>query len=143
MPAIPKPESALARPRSRKGKDQQSTLHGVRRPLSSEYLDREAPEDWHPIARDLWNSIKTSGQIDFMQDTDVVMVWSLCDDLSLYKKAGKRSSMMFSAIHTAMGSLLFTEGDRRRVRMELGEAPVEKPNLHVIGQEQYAGVAEG
>ena len=66
MPAIPKRESELARPRERKGKDQQSTVVGVRRQVNIP----EADPDWHPIAKGLYESAKTPGQSDFYQDSD-------------------------------------------------------------------------
>ena len=40
-----------------------------------------------------------------------------------------------------MQSLLLTEGERRRVRIELMEKPVEKPHLASVARLQYADVA--
>jgi len=41
------------------------------------------------------------------------------DDLSYYKASSKRSGQMLATIMSAMSSLLVTEGDRRRVQIEL------------------------
>lgn len=137
---MPRPEAELARPRSRKGGDQQPTLSGVRREIS---LNLTASEDWHPIAKELFNSALSSGQSDFYQDSDIAYLYNLCEEISEYKYSAKRSSMMFTAIMSAMNPLLLTEGDRRRVRMELSEAPQEKASLTVIGRDQYKDAVNG
>lgn len=47
------------------------------------------------------------------------MLYSLMDDLTYYKAQSRRSSEMLSAIMSGLTSLLLTEGDRRRARVEL------------------------
>lgn len=161
MPTIPRRENELQRPRSRKSKDAAPVTHGVMQPVRIPAADR----DWHPIAKRLYNSLKTSGQSDFYQNSDWAMAWSLCDDLSRYKKqedqadalnaavvqwyemtgdereeagldrkkpprfGGKGgSAMKLNAILDALGSLMVTEGDRRRLRLELQQpAPEQTP----------------
>lgn len=115
MPAIPNRSEDLARPRERKGKHIVPVTKGVARATEIPEMD----EDWHDIAKMLWNGMVTSGQADFYQNSDWAYAYSLCDDLSYYKKSGRRSSQMLAAINSAMGNLLITEGDRRRVRIEL------------------------
>ncbi|MGI5530165.1 hypothetical protein ACQEVX_23080 [Streptomyces syringium] len=80
-----------------------------------------ADRDWHPIARRLWDSLRSSGQADFYQNSDWAFAYSLCEDLSYYKQAGKRSGQMLQTIYSAFERLLISEGDRRRVRIELHE----------------------
>jgi hypothetical protein len=80
-----------------------------------------ADPEWHKIAKDLYNSTKRSGQADFYQQSDVAMLWSLCEDLSVYKNSTKRSGQMLQTIYSTFSNLLITEGDRRRVRIELHE----------------------
>lgn len=124
---VPNRESDLARPRERKGGDQQSVTKGVLR----ETVIPHADKDWHPIARKLWDGVKTSGQVDFYQNSDWAMLYSLCDDLSHYKKSGKRSGQMLQTIYSAFERLLITEGDRRRVRIELHEPEPETQEASV------------
>lgn len=123
---MPRRENDLARPRERKGKDQVAVTKGESRPVK---IPRADPE-WHPIATMLWNSLKVSGQADFYEQSDWAFAYSLCEDLSLYKKPSvskdgeeyfKRSGQMLQTIYSAMERLLVTEGDRRRVRIELHE----------------------
>lgn len=78
-----------------------------------------AARDWHPIAKRLWNAMKQSGQARFYEPSDWAYAYSLMDDLSYYKNGSKRSGQMLASIYSAMEKLLITEGDRRRVQIEL------------------------
>jgi hypothetical protein len=124
---VPNRESDLARPRERKGKDQVPVTKGLSRPTRVPQADSE----WHPIARMLWDALKKSGQADFYEQSDWAYAYSLCDDLSMYKKSGRRSSQMAQVIYSAMTNLLVTEADRRRVRIELHEPEPEEDSASV------------
>jgi len=130
---IPNREDDLARPRERKGSDQQAVKRGELRPVVVPHADKE----WHPIATKLYNSLKSSGQADFMQNSDWAFAYSLCEDLSVYKKSGKRSGQMLQTIYSAMSNLLVTEGDRRRVRVELHEPEEEGTPASVTAINAY------
>lgn len=130
---VPNHSDDLARPRERKGGDVQAVTKGVRRPTRGYNADR----DWHPIARKLWDAVKESGQTDFYQQSDWAILYSLCDDLSHFKNSGKRSSQMAQTIYSALGNLLVTEGDRRRVRIELDEPMPEKEPAAVLAIASY------
>lgn len=118
---IPNRSENLARPRERKGGNQQSVTKGVMRDVTIPQAD----PNWHPIATMLWNGCLDSGQADFYQSSDYALLYSLCEDLSNYKSYTKRSGQMLQTIYSTMGSLLVTEGDRRRVRIELCEPQSE------------------
>ncbi|WP_234018487.1 MULTISPECIES: hypothetical protein [unclassified Streptomyces] len=94
---VPNREADLARPRERKGSDVQPVTRGVARPTKVPNADRT----WHPIAKRLWDSLKESGQADFYQQSDWALAYSLCEDLSVYKKSGKRSGQMLQTIYSA------------------------------------------
>ncbi|MGW4158709.1 phage terminase small subunit [Streptomyces sp. NPDC004788] len=130
---VPNREEDLARPRSRKGADQQSVTRGEMKPVKIPNADR----DWHPIARRLWDSLKSSGQADFYQNSDWAFAYSLCEDLSHYKKSGKRSGQMLQTIYSAFERLLVAEGDRRRVRIELQEPEPEETPAAVLAIADY------
>ena len=136
---VPNREADLSRPRARRDPSTVVTK-GVLRPVTVPDADPE----WHPIARNLFDSLKTSGQADFYQDSDWWFAWSLCEDLSHYKEGSKgvdkdtgegynkpRSGQMLQAILSAMTNLLVTEGDRRRVKIELTEPPPTGPTAAV------------
>lgn len=124
----------LARPRERKGGDQIPVTKGEARPVTIP----EPDENWHEIAKLLWESLKTSGQSDFYQNSDWALAYSICDDLSYYKKPlfykdgteyHKRSGQMLQTIYSAMERLLVSEGDRRRVRIELSAPQVDEDDV--------------
>lgn len=115
---IPNRDDDLARDRARNGRNQGEATKGLSREASIPAAD----PTWHSIATLLWESALASGQADFYESSDYAMLYSLCDDLSYLKSMGSRSAVMLAAIYSAMTSLLLTEGDRRRVRIELENA---------------------
>ncbi|MGW6404511.1 phage terminase small subunit [Streptomyces sp. NPDC055134] len=119
---------ASPRPRERKGGDVQSVTRGVARHTRAPNADRS----WHPIAKRLWDSLKESGQADFYQASDWARAYSLCENLSYYKKSGKRSGQMLQTIYSAFERLLVAQGDRRRVRIELHEPEPEEQSAAVL-----------
>ncbi|MFF7021418.1 hypothetical protein ACFY97_10420 [Streptomyces klenkii] len=138
---VPARESELARPRERKGGEVQAVTRGIARPTKIPNGDRS----WHPIAKRLWDSLKESGQADYYQASDWAMAFSLCEDLSHYKQAGKRSGQMLQTIYSTFERLLVTEGDRRRVRIELHEPEPEEQSAAVLAIADYKkdlGLAE-
>lgn len=76
-------------------------------------------EEWHPIAKMLYKSAQTSGQSRFYQSSDWVVLYSFCEDLSNYKFHDKRSPTMLASLNSVMLNLCLTEGDRRKVHIEL------------------------
>lgn len=107
--------------RRRRNKPGEGELQVVRAAASdaSGFVVPEADGQWHPIASRLWESARVSGQSQFYEPSDWMMLFSLCDDLSRYKQSKSRSAMMLASIMSGLSSLLLTEGDRRRVRVEL------------------------
>ena len=149
---IPRQEATLARPRERKGSDQQVTTKGERR----EVAWPPVPSEWGSLARGLYEGARDSGQADFYQQSDVAYLVFVLEETNRYmepysftdpdsgevvERLPKRSGQMFQALHSSMQSLLLTEGERRRVRIELMEKPVEKPHLASVARLQYADVA--
>lgn len=130
---VPNRSEDLARPRERKGKDIVPVTKGEARPTKIPNADRT----WHPIALKLWEGLKTSGQADFYQNSDWAFAYSLCEDLSYYKQSGKRSGQMLQTIYSAFERLLVTEGDRRRVRIELNEPVEDGPSASDEAIEAY------
>lgn len=132
---VPNRSEDLARPRERKGGDQTPITKGTLRPTEAIEPDAE----WHPIALMLWDGALSSGQADFYQNSDLAFLYSLCEDLSLYKRAtGRgRSGQMLQTIYSAMERLLITEGDRRRVRVELVAPEPEESPASVIALDEY------
>lgn len=78
---------------------------------------------WHELARDWFMALGSSGQSDFYQDSDwaTARVWA--EILSRQLEAGRMSAQMIAAWSSASTVLLATEGDRRRLRLELERLP--------------------
>jgi hypothetical protein len=92
-----------------------------------------ADETWAPRAKSWYESLATSGMKEFMQNSDYEYARILCDALTDYYK--RPSAMMLASILSGMTSLGTTEGDRRRMRIEL-EKPkpvLESASITAIG----------
>jgi hypothetical protein len=103
------------------------------------WVDLDEPElAWHPQAMLIWESAKRSGQAIFMEPSDWSALYLMCEQIHRSLKPaptviGEDSDgkpivrymevpmpgATLNAITKMMGSLMFTEGDRRRVRIEL------------------------
>lgn len=106
----------------------QEVTKGVARPVEVPHLP-EISEDWHQLAKTMFASVANSGQADYYQSGDYAVLWLLCDEINYHLTSGKRSAERLQAILSGLGSLMVTEGDRRRLRLELGEAPESKPDF--------------
>jgi hypothetical protein len=75
---------------------------------------------WHPIAADWYLSLRESGQAAFYQPSDWAVARYAADLMSkvLLSERGPNGQLV-AALNSVMSSLLTTEGDRRRARMEL------------------------
>ena len=79
-------------------------------------------KDWHPRAKQWYRSLSRSGMRDYYELSDYEMARLLCDALTEYYK--RPTAMMLATILQGMTSLGVTEGERRRMRIEL-EDPKE------------------
>lgn len=77
---------------------------------------------WHTAARKLWDSLPESGQSRYYEPSDWALAWFLMDDLSHYLRSHSRQGVKLSALMSGLSTLLVSEGDRRRVRMEIERA---------------------
>lgn len=135
MPTMPKRSNELQRPRERKGVRDPIT-YGQLRPVDHSHFLPD--EEWHPTARMLWDSAFTSGQSDYYQDSDLAVLFHICEELSEYKNSTRRSAQLLGEISKLMGGLMFTEGDRRQVRLELQAPKDEEKGLEELAHDAYA-----
>lgn len=87
------------------------------------------------IGKRFWEGLRRSGQAQFFQDSD----WAAAEltVLAIDEFVKKPSAMMLASINSAMSNLLVTEGDRRRVRLELGGPEVEEVPDDVARIDEY------
>lgn len=143
---VPNRDADLSRPRERRGASGGDAGTPATKGLARTFTVPAADPKWHPIALMLWDSLWQSGQTDFYQQSDVAFAYSLCEDLSMYKSPSidrngeeyhKRSGQMLQTIYSAMERLLVTEGDRRRVRVELEEPMPDETPAAVLAIADY------
>lgn len=100
-----------------------------------------AAEDWHPIARRLYESLAESGQAQFFEPSDWQQAAWLAHETSRYLEGSKRSAMMFNYLWTAWATdLLATEGARRRAKLEierLGAAEEDEEATTIARLDEY------
>lgn len=80
-----------------------------------------ADPKWHPIAREWYESLASSGQARFYEPSDWHFARYVAEAMSRNLKAPKTkfSSVLFASVCSGMSDLLTTEAARRRVRMEI------------------------
>lgn len=88
----------------------------------------EPDPDWHEIARDWFNSLAGSGQSEFYEASDWATARYVATAMARNLRDGRFSPTLFSAVMSAAASLLVTEGDRRRLRLELVRAGTPDPD---------------
>jgi len=72
-----------------------------------------------------YEALRRSGQAQFFEPSD----WAYAQDIvctAIDAYIEKPSAMMLQSLNSAMSSLLVTESDRRRLRVELEQADVEE-----------------
>lgn len=93
-----------------------------------------ADESWHAIAKQIWESQKTSGQALYMEPSDWSMLYLLCESISRdlnpqfvgLTEAGEPvheiiplKGASLNAYLKGFNDLLVAEGGRRKLRLEL------------------------
>jgi len=100
---------------------------------------------WHPIAADWYLSLRESGQSAFYEPSDWAMARYAAHVMSqvLLSDRGPNGQLV-AALNSVMSSLLTTEGDRRRARMELERKKPAGPKLASVSPlDSYRDIAGG
>ena len=124
--------------------------------------------EWPESLQRIWNSMAKSGQSDFYQESDWAYAHFVFEEMAAYRAKApmrkknettgkwedvvdpetgevqfyphhKMSGQMFQAIMSALTSLMLTEGDRRRARIELESKP-EESDAEVLAIADYQAV---
>lgn len=83
-----------------------------------------ADPKWHQIAQDWYRSLAESGQAQYYEPSDWQAARLLAHELTRALKQ-KVSGQLLATIWSAMGDLLTTEGERRRVKLEVNRRPAK------------------
>jgi hypothetical protein len=100
---------------------------------------------WHPIAADWYLALRKSGQSAFYQPSDWAVARYAADLMSkvLMSERGPNGQLV-AALNSVMSSLLTTEGDRRRARMELErKKPASQGDADVTVLDDYRSAFSG
>lgn len=96
-------------------------------------------EKWHPIAIRLYRATLESGQCKWYEPSDYALLFFACDEISHYMDSG-RTAMKLQVINQMLTNLLITEGERRRVQMEIDRGD-DAPDEDAAAMAAYAGIA--
>ena len=95
-------------------------------------------DHWHEMAKEWYGSLSDSGIAAFYERSDWATAMIVAEELTHYfnTSTSRRSAQMLTALFSMMTSLGATEGDRRRMRIEL-----EKPKAEIqsVGVTELAG----
>jgi hypothetical protein len=114
MPPVPKRSDQRRRRNAVEG-----LTTGAARPC----VRPEPEEGWHEMARAWYVALGESGQSDYYQASDWAQARVWAELLSRQLASGRPSAQMLAAWDAASVRLLVTEGDRRRLRLELERLP--------------------
>lgn len=89
-----------------------------------------ADPEWHKYARGLYCSFKKSGQSRFWEPSDWETARVQCHLLSVELRKSKPSPAMVGSIFSVLARLGVTEGDRRRMGIEINREA--KPKLAAV-----------
>jgi hypothetical protein len=90
---------------------------------------------WHPRAKQWYRSLSRSGMREYYELSDYEMARLLCDALTEYYK--RPTAMMLATILQGMTSLGVTEGERRRMRIELEQPKELETSASIVALETY------
>ncbi len=82
------------------------------------------PFEAHPMVVDFYDSLIISGQARYYEPSDWEFARVACFILQNILTHPRPSPEMYKAFQSAMSNLLVTEGDRRRLRIEIARQPV-------------------
>lgn len=138
MPGPP-PKRSDQRRRRNKPDESQPKLTVVKddAPRPAPKAPRVSPS-WHPLMKDWFRSLKTSGQARFYEPSDWQTARLLAEVMSQELNSGEGvKASMLGEFNRAAASLMTTEGERRRLRVELQAAeagPVDDEASSVMSQ---------
>lgn len=110
----------------------------TRVPVAAAVRVPAAAKGWHPIARDWYRSLKASGQSRYYDPSDWATAKWYAELMSRTLHSDEPNASLVSAIINGTRDLMTTEGQRRRLGVELTRSPVGKSPA-ALAEEEAAG----
>jgi hypothetical protein len=82
-------------------------------------LPKREDGDWHPLARKLYNSLRTSGQAQYFEPSDWAMALAAAEYTTRVMSFLRVSAEQWRVMWDMWESLLMSEAARRRARIEI------------------------
>ncbi len=146
--------------RRRTNKDEGAQLEGT---ATANVAMPPADEEWHPIAKQLYESLVESGQSEFYEPSDWAMAFLIAESISrdlepqvvgvpertgepVYATVPMKGASL-SAYLKSFNALMVSEGDRRRAGIALKRPPADpaaaKNADNVVAMSKYKKAANG
>ena len=114
---MPGPMPKRSEERTRRNKTNESGLE-LKKGHAHSYKRWPKPDkDWHPRVQEWFTALGNSGMEAFYEESDIATAKVIADGLDQWYK--KPSALMFDFVLKHMAPLGVTEGERRRMRIEL------------------------
>lgn len=111
-------------------------------PVSSDSTERPlASEFWPETVSRLYESLAKSGQSQFYEPSDWAFAHLLCDMLARGFAAEKMPALIVTGVMADLARLGVTEGDRRRMRIELERADPNAQPASISRMDKYRRAA--
>lgn len=129
----PIPKRSEARTRTNKtGEDGIALKKGIALP----YEWPAADDDWHEWTKDFYDSFRESGMQAYYQQTDVETLRLSCRLLNREViEKGRPSAMFMAECMKMLDGLGLTEGERRRIKIELDQPTVQEVDAKVLAMQ--------
>lgn len=132
----PMPKRSEARTRRNKTSEDGIAL---KKGVALEYVPKDADPEWDGAVADLYEGLFQSGMAAYYQQSDADYAWLICDEFAEYRAPGSRkSAVMFAGLINALAGLGVTEGERRRIHIELDpEHTATEEDPKVVSMNQW------
>jgi hypothetical protein len=132
---MPGPMPKRSEERTRRNKQNEAGLE-LKKGNAHGYKRWPKPDpDWHPRVKEWFTSLGNSGMEAFYEESDITTAKIIADGLDQWYK--KPSALMFDMVLKHMAPLGVTEGERRRMRIELEVPQIEEESVGAQAQKRW------
>jgi len=101
--------------------------------MPEKFVPRPAAKNWHTLSKEWYESLIVSGQSDFYEPSDWAQARILAEMLDRLLR-GQMNGQALAAWLSGAADLMTTEGQRRRLRMEIQKRGIdeERPAAKIL-----------